>query len=112
MHRYLQVTAFCDTLEGNDLRDVNEKSVNQSLILIHSLGQFPNTEPISTTIIKVNIKFVKSSFLKKRFAGLSTLRSFLTKNPTLKNWACSILFQEKVLEAVLKDSLDDKWEET
>ncbi|OHT14078.1 hypothetical protein TRFO_15596 [Tritrichomonas foetus] len=97
-----RIMQICQELEGNDLRDVDEKHVNKTLILLNKIDQ-QNFDALISLIIEINIKFAKSNFLNKRFAGLSAIRNYLSNSPKRKQQICSLIYKEKVIDLILKD---------
>ena len=98
-----KIVAICQTLEGNELRDVDEKNIHNSLLLLNKLNQYSMNDVVAGLIVRIDIKFAKSTFLKKRFAGLSTIRLFMNQNVSRKKSICTLIYSEKVLEEILKD---------
>ena len=87
-----QIIKITQRLDGNNLRDIDEKQANATLSLLNKFVGGDYSDVIVQTTIETNAKFATSAFLDKKFAGLSAIKNFLTNRPKLKFKICSILF--------------------
>ncbi|OHT02267.1 hypothetical protein TRFO_30630 [Tritrichomonas foetus] len=92
-----------ENIDENKFRDIDEKHMNCILNSIIFLDPKKYEDWVTNFSIKLNIRYVNSSFLNKRFYGLSQLRGILIKNKNKKQDICQVLIDNKVLDTVLKD---------